>query len=776
MKLVIVESPAKCKKIMSFLGKGYLCLASYGHIRDLERKKLSIDIANNYTPNYVIMEEKRRQVSALKQSAKKATEVIIASDLDREGEAIGYHVMAVLNLDPNKTKRIVFHSITKKAILEAMKNPRKIDKKLFDAQQARRIIDRLMGFQLSPLLWKYVQSHLSAGRCQTVALRAVYERSKVIEGFKYESSFKLTGKFKYESVVMDAKYSKSFKTVGETRKYLEKCKEAIFKIVSISSRDGVQNPPPPFITSSLQQEASNILHFSPKRTMMVAQKLYEKGKITYMRTDSFDLSKDAVDDCIKCITDKYGKKYLNPQKYSSKKKTQEAHEAVRPVHCDEPMIKGTDEEQKLYGLIWRRCLASQMASLLKKVHTVKISQSNTQGFYKASAEEIIFDGFKILYSKKEKDSLVEDIKKMKEGTIVKPVEITGLETWNAPKTRFTEASLIKELEKKGVGRPSTFSAICTTNLTRNYVIKDTKPGVEKIVNSLTLKNKKITEKKITKMIGVERNRLCITELGKVVYEFMSKHFPNLFTYEFTSEIENELDKIAAGRIKWQTVVDRVYKSYHEIVDKLSDKKQYENFKEQEKRKIGTYRKKDIIVYRGRYGPVAKMEDTDPPRYVSIPDTIPLDKVKLKDVLPLFKYPREIGTYNRKPMLLQRGRYGIYITHNEKNYSIPPEKYADKKITEVIAKEIIKEKNKSILKDWGEISIRKGKKDSIYILKKTGGRPLFVSLDKDVNLDKITEKHCEKLCKDYIKNKGKKKPIKSKGKGKKKKPVKRKKKR
>ena len=575
--LVIVESPAKAKTIEKFLGKDYKVLSSYGHIRDLKKKEFSIDIDKDFKPHYEIPGDKKKVVEELKAEAKEAETVWLASDEDREGEAIAWHLYEVLKLQPEHTKRIVFHEITQSAILKAIEQPRNIDINLVDAQQARRILDRIVGFELSPVLWKKVKPALSAGRVQSVAVRLIVEREREIQAFQSEASYRVTAVFLVpdadgKPVEMKAELSRRIKTKAEAQKFLESCRSASFTIHDISTRPLKKSPAAPFTTSTLQQEAARKLGFTVAQTMMVAQRLYESGKITYMRTDSVNLSELAVDNSKAVIADMMGERYVYPRHFATKTKgAQEAHEAIRPTYMENAKIEGTPQERKLYDLIWKRTIASQMADAEVEKTTVSIGISNEADTFNATGEVVKFDGFLHVY----RESIDEDTKQedetrllppLKKGQVLHHQSIIATERFTQHPPRYTEASLVRKLEELGIGRPSTYAPIISTIQQRGYVEKGEKSGEERSYNILSLQDSKITDATQTEITGAEKAKLMPTDTGTVVNDFLMEYFPNILDYNFTASVEKQFDEIAEGEKKWTAILKDFYKGFHPSVE------------------------------------------------------------------------------------------------------------------------------------------------------------------------------------------------------------------
>ena len=575
--LVIVESPAKAKTIEKFLGKDYKVLSSYGHIRDLKKKEFSIDIDKDFKPHYEIPGDKKKVVEELKAEAKEAETVWSASDEDREGEAIAWHLYEVLKLQPEHTKRIVFHEITQSAILKAIEQPRNIDINLVDAQQARRILDRIVGFELSPVLWKKVKPALSAGRVQSVAVRLIVEREREIQAFQSEASYRVTAVFLVpdadgKPVEMKAELSRRIKTKAEAQKFLESCRSASFTIHDISTRPLKKSPAAPFTTSTLQQEAARKLGFTVAQTMMVAQRLYESGKITYMRTDSVNLSELAVDNSKAVIADMMGERYVYPRHFATKTKgAQEAHEAIRPTYMENAKIEGTPQERKLYDLIWKRTIASQMADAEVEKTTVSIGISNEADTFNATGEVVIFDGFLHVYRESiDEDTEQEDetrlLPPLKKGQVLHHQSIIATERFTQHPPRYTEASLVRKLEELGIGRPSTYAPTISTIQQRGYVEKGEKSGEERSYNILSLQDSKITDVTQTEITGAEKAKLMPTDTGTVVNDFLMEYFPNILDYNFTASVEKQFDEIAEGEKKWTAILKDFYKGFHPSVE------------------------------------------------------------------------------------------------------------------------------------------------------------------------------------------------------------------
>ena len=679
--LVIVESPAKAKTIEKFLGKEFQVMSSYGHIRDLKKKDFSIDIENNFEPIYEVPTDKKKVVSELKTASKNADVVWLASDEDREGEAIAWHLYETLNLKEDTTKRIVFHEITKNAIQDAVKNPRKIDKNLVDAQQARRVLDRIVGFELSPVLWRKIKPSLSAGRVQSVAVRLIVEREREIQNFTTEASYRIVAVFTkvddgniYE---IKAEYNKRLKTKKEALALLEILKSSVFKIEDVTTRPGKKSPAAPFTTSTLQQEASRKLGFSVGQTMMIAQKLYESGKITYMRTDSVNLSGLAIGTAKSEVIDQYGEKYHQIRQYTTKAKgAQEAHEAIRPTFISEHEIAGTAQEKKLYDLIWKRTIASQMADAELERTTANISISGSDGKFVATGEVIKFDGFLRVYLEGTDEEHNENdegiLPPMKEGEILEMLETIATERFTQRPARYTEASLVRKMEELGIGRPSTYAPTISTIINRGYVEKSSIEGVERIYNILTLKKGAVKDAYKKEITGADKNKLIPTDIGIVVNDFLVEYFPTVIDYNFTAKVEESFDKIAEGEAKWNDSIAEFYKMFHPIVEQTANLRMEHKAGE---RVLGVEPKsgRQISVKIGRYGAMAQIgtpDEEEKPIFASLQKSQSIETITLEDALKLFELPRNLGEFREKDVIVGVGRFGPYIRHNNKFVTIP----------------------------------------------------------------------------------------------------------
>lgn len=701
--LVIVESPAKAKTIEKFLGKDYKVLSSYGHIRDLKKKEFSIDIDKDFKPHYEIPGDKKKVVEELKAEAKEAETVWLASDEDREGEAIAWHLYEVLKLQPEHTKRIVFHEITQSAILKAIEQPRNIDINLVDAQQARRILDRIVGFELSPVLWKKVKPALSAGRVQSVAVRLIVEREREIQAFQSEASYRVTAVFLVpdadgKPVEMKAELSRRIKTKAEAQKFLESCRSASFTIHDISTRPLKKSPAAPFTTSTLQQEAARKLGFTVAQTMMVAQRLYESGKITYMRTDSVNLSELAVNSSKAVIADMMGERYVYPRHFATKTKgAQEAHEAIRPTYMENAKIEGTPQERKLYDLIWKRTIASQMADAEVEKTTVSIGISNEADTFNATGEVVKFDGFLHVYRESiDEDTEQEDetrlLPPLKKGQVLHHQSIIATERFTQHPPRYTEASLVRKLEELGIGRPSTYAPTISTIQQRGYVEKGEKSGEERSYNILSLQDSKITDVTQTEITGAEKAKLMPTDTGTVVNDFLMEYFPNILDYNFTASVEKQFDEIAEGEKKWTAILKDFYKDFHPSVENTLATK---NAHKAGERILGEEPSsgKQVSVKIGRFGPVVQIGtagDNEKPRFAQLKKDMSIETITLEEALELFKLPRTLGEYEGKTVTIGTGRYGPYV-HNNGMYTSLPKTIDPLEITLAEAIQLIREK-------------------------------------------------------------------------------------
>ena len=687
--LLIVESPAKAKTIEKILGEEFEVRSCYGHIRDLEKTDMGIDMKNKFAPRYIVPSEKEKVVKELKSMTKKAKEVWLASDEDREGESISWHLAEVLGLDPKKTKRIVFHEITAPAIKKAVENPRLINMDLVDAQQARRILDRIVGFELSPVLWRKIgmQRSLSAGRVQSVAVRLIAEREREINQFLPESVFKVSALFSAldinkKKVKFKAEGPQKLSTAGAAEKFLNESKGAKYTVKDIAVKDGKRTPSAPFTTSTLQQEASRKLGYSVSKTMLLAQKLYESGKITYMRTDSISLSETAVDAIKAEINSSFGDKYYQPRKFKNKNENaQEAHEAIRPTYMNESKVDDADLN-RLYELIWKRTIASQMSDAQFEKTTAKIEVSTNKETLTASGEVMKFDCFLKVYLESNDEEEEEDnneegeslLPPLAKGQVLDFLEMTGLERFSRPTSRFTEASLVKKLEELGIGRPSTYAPTISTIMKRNYVEKREKEGVKRIYQILTLDNKDVIKQETASEItGAEKNKLSPTDLGLVVTDFLKLHFEKVMDFNFTAKIEGEFDEIAAGKLLWSDMIDSFYKPFHETIEHTLETA--ERAKGERELGFDAVTGKKVIARMGRYGPMVQIghqDEEEKPRFAKLKASQSIETISFEEAMELFKLPRMLGQFEEEEVSVNIGRFGPYAAHAKKFYSLNKE--------------------------------------------------------------------------------------------------------
>ncbi|NNC84572.1 MAG: type I DNA topoisomerase [Bacteroidia bacterium] len=679
--LVIVESPAKAKTIENFLGKDFEVKSSYGHIRDLPRKKDAVDIENAFTPRYEISKDKESVVKELKKLCKNAKTVWLATDEDREGEAIAWHLSEALELENKKTKRIVFHEITKKAILDSIENSRSIDMNLVNAQQARRILDRLVGFNLSPLLWKKIKPELSAGRVQSVAVRLIVEREREIEAFDVKSFFRVTAMFlvtddKGKVSTMKAELSKKYNSEQDANEFVISCVGAKFSIKNLEKKPSKKSPAAPFTTSTLQQEASRKLGYSVAQTMVVAQKLYEAGKITYMRTDSVNLSDTALESAEKQIKSAFGDKYSNRKRYKTKNSSaQEAHEAIRPTDMKEDSIDGDSSQKRLYDLIYKRTLASQMTDAELERTIVHVQNDKNESIFTATGEIITFDGFLKVYLESTDDEETEKqsglLPPLKEGQGVGLDELLATERFSRPPARYTEASLVKKLEELGIGRPSTYAPTISTVQKRGYVLKEEREGRERNYQVISLKNDKVETKTNTEITGAERNKMFPADIGRVVNDFLIDNFKNIMQYDFTANVEKEFDEIAQGDLEWHAMIEEFYTPFSEVVKKTEEHGE----RASGERQLGIHPKsgKRVSVRIARFGPVAQLtgdDEEEKPQYARLKPGQNIETLTLEEALELFKLPRNLGKYEEQDVTVAMGRFGPYVRHKDAFFSVP----------------------------------------------------------------------------------------------------------
>ncbi len=776
--LVIVESPAKAKTIEKFLGKDFKVMSSYGHIRDLKKKDLGIDLENDYTPIYEIPSDKKKVVDELKKAAKEADIVWLASDEDREGEAISWHLYKTLKLDEKKTRRIAFHEITKDAILHAIENPRKIDVNLVDAQQARRVLDRIVGFELSPVLWRKVKPALSAGRVQSVAVRLIVEREREIQAFQTEASYRITAIFskKENGNVSEIKteLNKRLKSKQEALDFLEKLKEANFTVEDVETKPMKKSPAAPFTTSTLQQEASRKLGFPVSLTMMVAQKLYESGKITYMRTDSVNLSGLAINTTKSEIETIYGKQYSKVRQFSTKSKgAQEAHEAIRPTYMSEHTVSGTAQEKKLYDLIWKRTIASQMADAELEKTTITIGISNNTNLkFSAVGEVIKFDGFLHVYlegtDEENIDSETSLLPAVKIKETIDMQEVTAMERFTQRPSRYSEAALVRKLEELGIGRPSTYAPTISTIQNREYVEKSNIEGTERKYNVLILKKDKISDTEKTEITGTDKGKLIPTDTGMVVNDFLTEYFPGILDYNFTANVEKEFDQVAEGEENWTKLIDKFYKVFHPVVESATNMQTDHKIGE---RILGVDPKsgRQVSVKIGRFGPMVQIgtqEEEEKPKFSGLQKTQSIATITLEEALKLFELPRSIGEYEDKDVSVGTGRFGPYIKHDGKFISLP-KGYDPYEVSIEDAVPLIEDKRKKdaekVIKIFSEdtdLQILNGRYGPYIAYKKSnykipkGTAP--ESLDHEAAMQIVTETDAKAGSKTKTKAKGKKK--------------------
>jgi DNA topoisomerase-1 len=771
--LLIVESPAKAKTIEKILGDEFEVRSCYGHIRDLEKNDMGIDMKNHFAPRYMVPSEKEKVVKELKSMTKKAKEVWLASDEDREGESISWHLAEVLGLDPKKTKRIVFHEITAPAIKKAVANPRLINMDLVDAQQARRILDRIVGFELSPVLWRKIgmQKSLSAGRVQSVAVRLIAEREREINHFIPESVFKVSALFSAldinkKKVKFKAEGPQKLTTAGAAEKFLNECKGAKYTVKDITVKDGKRTPSAPFTTSTLQQEASRKLGYSVSKTMLLAQKLYESGKITYMRTDSISLSETAIDAIKAEINSSFGEKYYQPRKFKNKNENaQEAHEAIRPSYMNESKVDDADTN-RLYELIWKRTIASQMSDAQFEKTTAKIEISTNKETLTASGEVMKFDGFlKVYLEGKDDDDLDEEaelgegdeslLPPLAKGQVLEFLSMTGLERFSRPASRYTEASLVKKLEELGIGRPSTYAPTITTIMKRNYVEKREKEGVKRIYQILSLNPKdEIKTESASEITGAEKNKLSPTDLGLVVTDFLKLHFEKVMDFGFTAKIEGQFDEIADGKLKWSKMLENFYQPFHETIEHTLETA--ERAKGERELGFDPVSGKKLIARMGRYGPMVQIghqDEEEKPRFAKLKASQSIETISFDEALELFKLPRTLGLFEEEEVTVNIGRFGPYAAHSKKFYSLnkemDPYTVTLEELTPMIA-----EKRKA--KD--ERTIKVFEKEKIQLLRgpygpyiKQGLRNFKLTKEQQEKVEELTIEEVKEIIEELKKN-------------------------
>lgn len=749
--LVIVESPAKAKTIEGFLGKDFTVKSSFGHIRDLVKKGFGVDIENNFTPTYEVQPDKEKVIAELKKLSKGADMVWLASDEDREGEAISWHLYETLGLNKKNTRRIVFHEITKPAILKAIENPREIDINLVNAQQARRVLDRLVGFELSPILWRKVRPSLSAGRVQSVAVRLIAEREREIQKFVSTSAFKVSAIFKVGNGLLKAELDKRFNTEAEAQAFLETCKAASFTINSLETKPAKRSPAAPFTTSTLQQEAARKLGFSVAQTMTIAQRLYEAGKITYMRTDSVNLSDTAMDQANKAINENYGAKYYSPRRYKNKSKgAQEAHEAIRPTYIDRTVIDGERNEQRLYDLIWKRTIASQMSDAELEKTTAKVSVSGATETFVAQGEVLKFDGFLKVYMEGTDDEDGDEenssmLPPMSVGEMLERQEITATQRFTHHPPRYTEASLVKKLEELGIGRPSTYAPTISTIQKRNYVEKTDREGTQRNYTQLALVKQDLKKEIRTENTGAEKAKLFPTDIGMVVNDFLLQYFPNILDFHFTAKVEEEFDEIAEGNLDWQKMLKSFYTPFHKTVESTTENSE----RASGERILGVdpASGKPVSVRIGRFGPLAQIgesseESEEKPKFASLRRNQSIETITLEEALDLFKLPMTLGTYQDKEVIVGVGRFGPYVKLDDQYISIPRN---EDPLTVDLGRaiELIKEKEEADapVAHYNGKPVTKGKGRFGPFIKYEG---LFINVPRAYNFDHLSQKDIEEL--------------------------------
>lgn len=765
--LVIVESPAKAKTIEKFLGKDFHVTSSMGHIRDLAKKDFGIDINKNYSPQYIVPDDKKKIVAELKKLVKDSKVVWLASDEDREGEAIAWHLAQVLKLDAKNTRRIVFHEITEKAIKDSLKEYRAIDQDLVNAQQARRILDRLVGFELSPVLWKKVKPQLSAGRVQSVAVRLTVEREREIINFKSTSSYRVRGSFNIDGTksLLNAELNKRFDKEKDANTFLEKCKDADFTVSSVTKKPTKKSPAAPFTTSTLQQEASRKLGYSVSQTMAVAQRLYEAGHITYMRTDSVNLSDLAVNAAKKVIEEEYGSEYSKTRSYKTKAKgAQEAHEAIRPTYLEKRSISGKNNEERLYELIWKRTVASQMSDAKLEKTTVDVKVSNASELFIAQGEVLKFEGFLKVYIESTDDEPEEEEKGLlppiKEGQSLLRNQINATQRFTKWPPRYTEASLVRKLEELGIGRPSTYAPTISTIQNRGYVLKEDRPGKEREYVVITLDPKGIKKEIKTEIAGNEKAKLFPDNIGMIVNDFLLEHFKEIMDFNFTAKVEKDFDEIAAGKLDWAKMIDLFYKPFHNHVETTLEVSEYT--KGEKELGVDPESGKQVIARMGRYGPVIqigeKNEETgEKPKFASMLKGQHIETITLDEAMSLFQLPRSLGEYEGKEMTVAIGRFGPYVRHDNKFVSLKkniddPYTVSAERAIELIEEKREKDRNKFIktFDDEPDLQVLNGRWGPYIAYQKKNFK-----IPKGTEATELTKEDCMKIIEEAGKKKTKK---------------------
>ena len=750
--LVIVESPAKAGTIQKFLGKDYIVKSSFGHIRDLQDKKLSVDVENGFKPEYIVPADKKKVVSELKKLSSDAETVWLASDEDREGEAISWHLFDTLGLKKDNTRRIVFHEITKDAILNAIQNPRDIDMNLVEAQQARRVIDRLVGFELSPILWRKIQPKLSAGRVQSVALRLVVDREREILSFKKEPYYHVDALFHPEGTssrtTVKAGLDTRFDSLKEARAFLEASKDASFSIENIEKKEGQRSPAAPFTTSTLQQEAARKLHFPVSKTMRVAQQLYERGLITYMRTDSTNLSTLALGTSKKYIIENFGESYSRSRQFKTKSKgAQEAHEAIRPTYIENTSIEGTPDENKLYSLIWKRTVASQMADSKELRTTLKIGSASRKEKFSAQAVQVVFDGFLKLYREGVDDAQDEEnVANLPEVSVGQAMELRGMDAtcrFTTPPPRYSEATLVKRLEELGIGRPSTYAPTISTLTTgRGYILKGDKEGETVKVTNLNLAGGVITETVKSETTGAEKGKLLPQEIGIIVTDYLVQNFGSIMDYDFTANVEKDFDKVAAGKMKWNGLIGQLYTPFHSKVEEVLNDRQYSHVS----RDLGVAPDGEPVVAKfGQYGPYVQKGEGDKRHFANLAPGQLIESITLAEALKLFELPRVVGLHDGKEIIAAKGRFGPYIKYDGHNYSLPkkadPLQVTLEECVAAISESGTKAVANAVLKEYSGSGIQVINGRYGPYLKKDGSN---YRIPKGVDASSLTEDKCKEI--------------------------------